>query len=130
MHYIEAVRIDGANEFTILFSVAFPMTVSMIATLGLLVGLGYWNDWQNGLYYITSRTELYSVQNILNRMLQDAQFIASGQAGGNASEIARNMPSVGIKMAIAVAGIVPIFAIYPFIQKYLVKGITIGAIKG
>lgn len=127
---VEAARIDGANEFKILFSVVLPMAVPMIATLALLIGLGYWNDWQNGLYYITSRTELYSIQNILNRMLQDAQFLTSGQAGSNASELARNLPSVGIKMAVAVVGILPIMVIYPFIQKYLVKGITIGAVKG
>lgn len=127
---IEAAKIDGAGEFKILFQVVFPMSVPMVATLGLMVGLGYWNDWQNGLYYIASRTELYSIQNILNRMLQDAQFIASGQAGGNVGEMAASLPSVGIKMAIAVVGILPVLAIYPFIQRYLVKGITIGAVKG
>ena len=127
---IEAAKIDGANEFRILFKVVFPMSVPMVATLGLMVGLGYWNDWQNGLYYIASRTELYSIQNILNRMLQDAQFLASGQAGGNVGEMAASLPSVGIKMAIAVAGILPVMLIYPFVQRYLVKGITIGAVKG
>lgn len=127
---VEAARIDGANEFKILFSVVLPMAVPMIATLALLIGLGYWNDWQNGLYYITSRTELYSIQNILNRMLQDAQFLTSGQAGSNAAELAKNLPSVGIKMAVAVVAILPIMVIYPSMQKYLVKGITIGAVKG
>lgn len=127
---IEAAKIDGAGEFKILFKVVFPMSVPMVATLGLMVGLGYWNDWQNGLYYIAGRTDLYSIQNILNRMLQDAQFIASGQAGGNVGEMAASLPSVGIKMAIAVAGILPVLMIYPFVQRYLVKGITIGAVKG
>lgn len=127
---IEAAKIDGAGEFRILFKVIFPMSVPMVATLGLMVGLGYWNDWQNGLYYIAGRTDLYSIQNILNRMLQDAQFIASGQAGGNVGEMAASLPSVGIKMAIAVAGILPVLMIYPFVQRYLVKGITIGAVKG
>jgi putative aldouronate transport system permease protein len=127
---IEAAKIDGANELRILFSVVLPMAVPMIATLGLLVGLGYWNDWLNGLYYITDKTELYSIQNILNRMLADAQFLASGQAGSNAAELAKNTPSTSMKMAIAVVGILPIMVIYPFIQKYLVKGITVGAVKG
>lgn len=127
---IEAARIDGAGEWHILFRVVFPMSVPMIATLSLMVGLGYWNDWQNGLYYIIGRTDLYSIQNILNRMLQDAQFLASGQAGSNASSMAASLPSVGIKMAIAVVGILPVLAIYPLIQKYLVKGIAIGAVKG
>ena len=127
---IEAARIDGAHEFRILFSIVLPMTVPMLATLALLIGLGYWNDWLNGLYYITNRTELYSIQNILNRMLQDAQFLASGQGGSNVSDLARNLPSIGIKMAVAVVGILPILVIYPFVQKYLVKGITVGAVKG
>ena len=127
---IEAARIDGAGELTILIKIVFPMSVPMIATLGLMVGLGYWNDWQNGLYYIIGRTDLYSIQNILNRMLQDAQFLSSGQAGGNVGGMAASLPRVGIKMAIAVVGILPVLAIYPLIQKYLVKGITIGAVKG
>jgi len=63
-------------------------------------------------------------------MLQDAQFLTSGQAGSNAAELAKNLPSVGIKMAVAVVAILPIMVIYPSMQKYLVKGITIGAVKG
>jgi putative aldouronate transport system permease protein len=110
---IEAGRIDGAGEFRILF----------------LIGLNYWNDWRNGLYYLTDHS-LFSVQNMLNTMLQDVRFLASGGAGGNASEIASNMPSVGIKMAIAVVGALPIMMVYPFFQRYFVKGITVGAVKG
>jgi putative aldouronate transport system permease protein len=127
---IEAARIDGANEFRILFTVVLPMAVPMFATLGLLVGLGYWNDWLNGLYFITDRTDLYSIQNILNRMLQDAQFLSSGQGGSNVAELAKNTPSSSIKMAIAVIGILPIMVIYPMVQRFLVKGITVGAVKG
>lgn len=126
---IEAGRMDGAGEYRILFQVVLPMSLPMIVTLSLLIGLGYWNDWKNGLYYLTD-SSLYSVQNMLNTMLQDVQFLASGGAGGNASEIAANMPSVGIKMAIAVVGALPILIIYPFFQKYFVKGITVGAVKG
>ncbi|RKN84948.1 carbohydrate ABC transporter permease [Paenibacillus ginsengarvi] len=126
---IEAGRIDGAGEFRILFSVVLPMSLPMVATLSLLIGLNYWNDWRNGLYYLTDPS-LFSVQNMLNTMLQDVRFLASGAAGSNASEIAANMPSVGIKMAIAVVGALPIMIIYPFFQKYFVKGITVGAVKG
>lgn len=126
---IEAARIDGAGEWRILFGIVLPMSLPMIATLGLLIGLGYWNDWKNGLYYLTD-TKLFSIQNMLNTMLQDVRFLASGGAGANSGEIAANMPSVGIKMAIAVVGALPIMIIYPFFQKYFVKGITIGAVKG
>lgn len=126
---IEAGRMDGAGEFRILFRIVLPMSLPMVATLSLLIGINYWNDWRNGLYYLTDQS-LFSVQNMLNTMLQDVRFLASGGAGSNASEIAATMPSVGIKMAIAVVGALPIMVVYPFFQRYFVKGITVGAVKG
>ena len=126
---VEAARIDGAGEWRTMFQIVLPMSVPMIATLTLLIGLSYWNDWKNGLYYLT-KSELFSIQNILNRMLQDVQFLKSGAGGANASEIAATLPSTGIKMAIAVVGALPVMIIYPFFQKFFVKGITIGAVKG
>lgn len=126
---IEAARIDGAGEWRTLVQIVLPMSLPMVATMMLLVGLSYWNSWKNGFYYLTNRS-LYSIQNILNTMLQDVQFLASGQAAGNTSEIASALPSTGIRMAIAVIGILPILVIYPFFQKFFVKGITIGAVKG
>lgn len=123
---IEAARIDGANEYTILLRVALPLSLPMMATLGLMVGLGYWNDWLNGLYYITD-TKLFTIQNILNRMIQDIQFLASNSMS---SSVAMKLPSIGIRMAIAVIGVIPMFCIYPFFQKYFVKGITVGGVKG
>lgn len=126
---VEAARIDGAGEWRTMFQIVLPMSVPMIATLALLIGLSYWNDWKNGLYYLT-KSELFSIQNILNRMLQDVQFLKSGAGGSNASEIAATLPSTGIKMAIAVVGALPVMVIYPFFQKFFVKGITIGAVKG
>ncbi len=126
---VEAARIDGAGEWRTMFTIVLPMSVPMIATLGLLIGLSYWNDWKNGLYYLTD-SKLFSIQNILNRMLQDVQFLKSGAGGSNASEIAATLPSTGIKMAIAVVGALPVMLIYPFFQRYFIKGITIGAVKG
>ena len=73
---IEAARIDGAGELTILVRVVLPMSVPIIVTLALLVGLGYWNDWLNGLYYI-NEDRLYSIQVLLNKMLMDVQFLMS-----------------------------------------------------
>ena len=126
---VEAARIDGEGEWRTLFQIVLPMSVPMIATLALLIGLGYWNDWKNGLYYLTD-SNLFSIQNILNRMLQDVQFLKSGAGGSNASEIAATLPSTGIKMAIAVVGALPVMVVYPFFQKFFIKGITIGAVKG
>lgn len=126
---IEAARIDGAGEWRTLFTVVLPLSGPMLATLALLIGLGYWNDWKNGFYYLTD-TRLYSIQNMLNQMLKDVQFLKSGADASAAAELTQDMPSVGIKMAIAVIGALPIMIIYPFFQKYFVKGITVGAVKG
>lgn len=124
---IEAARIDGAGEYRILVQVVVPLSKPMMATLALMIGLGYWNDWTNGLYYLTD-TSLFSIQNILNRMIQDVQFLASNSAMAGSSSI--TLPSVGIRMAIAVIGILPVMAVYPFFQKSFVKGIVIGGVKG
>lgn len=123
---VEAARIDGANEYKILGSIVLPLSLPMMATLGLMVGLGYWNDWMNGLYYVTD-TKLFTIQNILNRMIQDIQFLANNSMGAGSGT---KLPSIGIRMAIAVIGILPMFCIYPFFQKYFVKGITVGGVKG
>lgn len=127
---IEAARIDGAGEFRILGTIVLPMSVPMIATMTLLIGLAYWNDWKNGLYYLQQNKSLYSIQVLLNDMLRDVQALKSGMDAATAAEIAANMPSTGIKMAIAVVGVLPVLLVYPFFQKYFVKGITIGAVKG
>ena len=126
---IEAARIDGAGEFRVLFKIVLPMSLPMVATMTLLIGLTYWNDWKNGLYYIQDK-DLFSIQVLLNDLLRDVQALKSGMDAAAAAEIAQNMPSVGIKMAIAVVGVLPVMILYPFFQKYFVKGITIGAVKG
>lgn len=128
MELLEAARMDGAGEFKIFYKIVLSLSLPIMATVGLFVGIAYWNDWTNGLYYIT-KTQLYSLQNLLNRILQDVQFLASNsEAAQHATMV--EMPAVGIRMAISVVGIVPILALYPFFQKYFVKGITIGAVKG
>ena len=103
------------------------MSLPIIATLMLLVGLSYWNDWMNGLYYLTQK-KYYTIQVLLTNMLQDLQVLLSSSVASNVDM--SSMPSTSIKMAIAVVGAVPILCIYPFFQRYFVKGITIGAVKG
>ena len=128
---IEAARIDGAGELRILSQVVMPMSIPIIATLALLAGLAYWNDWLNGLYYI-SDDRLFSIQVLLNRMLLDVQFLMSNSDA--AKSLQQNeefvLPSTGIRMAVAVMGALPILVVYPFFQKYFVKGIVVGAVKG
>ena len=125
---IEAARIDGAREFRILFSIVIPLSKPMMATLAMMIGLRYWNDWTNSLYYV-NKAYLFSVQAILNNMLTNIQFLSEHPDLGNSSAM-QSVPSVGIRMAIAVVGAIPILLIYPFFQKYFVKGIVVGGIKG
>ena len=121
---IEAAKIDGANEFSIYTKIVLPQSLPIMATVGLMIGLAYWNDWVNGLYYIT-QTEMYSLQVMLNSILMNAQAMAA--MGGSASGM--TLPSTTVRMAIAVIGVVPVMALYPFFQKYFVKGIMLGGVK-
>lgn len=132
MELIESVKMDGGSEVAVLKDIIVPLSKPMMATLGFMVGLAYWNDWKLGLYYITD-TKLYGIQNILNRILSDIQFLSSAVGSGmgvDMESMVASMPSTGIRMAIAVVGVLPVLIIYPFFQKYLVKGIMIGAVKG
>lgn len=126
---VEAARIDGAGEYKILFKVVFPLSKPMLATLSLMIGLGYWNDWMNSLYYISDE-KLYSIQAILNTIITNIQFLTSGQSTVSSGLDISKLPNVSVRMAIAVIGIVPILLIYPFFQKYFVKGIVVGGVKG
>lgn len=124
---IEAARIDGGGEFRILFSIVLPLSKPMIATMSLMVGLGYWNDWTNSLYFVTDES-LFSIQAMLNTILTNIQFLAT--SAGSVGGAAVTLPSAGVRMAIAVVGAIPILCVYPFFQKYFVKGIVVGGVKG
>jgi putative aldouronate transport system permease protein len=124
---IESANIDGANEFTIYTKIILPLSLPIMATLGLFIGIGYWNDWYNGLIYITD-TKLYSLQNVLNQILLNVQFILQHTSAASHIDTSK-IPSETVRMAIAVVGVVPILFAYPFFQKYFVKGIVMGAVK-
>ena len=126
---VESARIDGAGEFKIFYSIVLPFSTPIIASIGLMQGLMYWNDWRNGLYYITS-TKLYSIQNILNRMIQEVQYLATSDLASYATEAVGSFPSASLRMAIAVIAALPIMVLYPFFQKFFAKGLTIGSVKG
>lgn len=123
LELIEAARIDGTSEFGIFFKIAMPLSKPIIATLALLAGVAYWNDWQNGMYYLDD-SKLYGIQNILNAISESTKYLMSG--AGNAAA----MPTETARMAAAVIAIIPILIAYPFFQDYFVKGITMGAVKG
>lgn len=124
----ESARIDGASEFQTFFRIALPLSTPILATVGLMMGIAYWNDWQNGLYYISDKGKhLYTIQNILNNINENISYLAQNATVG--TTIA-DLPTTTARMAIAVVGVLPILVIYPFFQKYFAKGITMGAVKG
>lgn len=124
---LESARIDGASELAILLRIVLPMSLPIIATIGLMSGISYWNDWNNNLYYITD-SSMNTIQGLMNRMLSNAQYLKQTATIGNVGAAAA--PTTAIRMAVVVLGAVPILCVYPFFQKYFVKGMTIGAVKG
>ncbi len=128
---LEAASIDGAGQFKCFISIAVPLSKPIIATVALFVGMGYWNDWNNGYIYLSKRTDLYSIQTLLNAMIRNIQFLSQNQMDMSTSAQALSeLPSTSVRMAIAVLGILPVLIIYPLVQKNIVKGITLGAVKG
>lgn len=123
---VESARIDGAGEFTTFVRIVFPLSLPITATVGLLTAIMFWNDWQNGLYYLTG-TEWYSIQQVLRVMSSQITFLSNGT--DSTQGVNRDIPTTTIRMAIAVVAIAPILIAYPFFQKYFVKGITLGAVK-
>lgn len=122
----EAAQIDGASEIRIFVKIIVPMSMPMIATVGLTVALSYWNDWTNGLYYLSTNSPLQSVQTLLNNMNENIKFLQQNNIGSN---VEMNIPSTTIRMAIAVVGIAPVLLLYPFFQKWFVRGMVVGAVK-
>ena len=125
---IESARIDGAGEFSIFFRIVIPVSVPIMATIGLLAGISYWNDWNNGFIYITQTAKL-GIQSYLARILMDLQFLTSSNMSGSLGAVAAELPTTTVRMAIAVIGVLPVLIVYPFFQKYFVRGITIGSVK-
>ena len=110
---IESAKIDGAGEFRIFIQIILPLLKSGLATIGLFIALGYWNDWYNAMLY---------------NMLQKQEAMA--QMASQVGRRVENLPTSGLKLAMAVVATGPIVLLYPFVQKYFVKGITIGSVKG
>ena len=126
---LEAAEMDSCSQVQMLFRICIPLSRPMISTLALFSALAYWNDWINGLYYLMRNKDLYTIQNVLNTMQNNIQFLKEYATAG-LGEFASSVPSLGVRMAIAVLSIVPIMVIYPFFQKSFVRGIVIGGVKG
>ena len=125
----ESARLDGAGDFTIYWRIVMPLTKSGLATVGLFIALAYWNDWYNAMLYMDEGSRnLYPLQYFLNNILTKAQAMnaAAARRGIPASDV----PSEPMKLAMTVVATGPIVLLYPFLQKFFVKGVTIGAVKG
>lgn len=119
----ESARIDGASEFKTFIKIALPLSKPILATTALMSGIAYWNDWQNGTYYISDYAK-WGIMNVLNSINNSASYMSSLSISSEAA------PQTTMRMAIAVIGILPLMCAYPFFQKYFVKGITMGSVKG
>lgn len=122
---IEAAMIDGCNNFGILFRIIIPLSKAAIATVGLFTILRYFNDWQSSMLYM--KEDRISIQYFLYKTLNN---IAAAQANTSVLQSYEVFPQEPVRMAIAVIAITPIIVVFPFLQKYFVKGITLGAVKG
>ena len=127
---IESAKIDGASQLRIFGTIVLPISKPVLATIGLFLTFGYWNDWFQSSLYI-SRAELVSLQALLNNMMKSLDYIANNPSAGLSLQQYRNsMPSESVRMAIAIVIVIPIACAYPFFQKYFISGLTIGAVKG
>lgn len=123
----ESAKIDGANDIVIFIRLILPLSKPLLATLGLFSALAYWNDWYNCMLYITNEN-MFTLQYYLQRMLGSAEAM---RLVAEKSGIALpSVPLESMKMAMTVIATGPIVLLYPFVQRYFVKGLTIGAVKG
>jgi putative aldouronate transport system permease protein len=122
----ESAKLDGANDFTVLFRIVLPLSMPVVAVMILFYGVGHWNGWFNALIYLRTR-DLYPLQLILREILitNSTDSMMTGVSGGERAQIGET-----IKYATIIVATVPILLLYPFLQKYFVKGVMIGAIKG
>lgn len=127
---IESASIDGSSEYRTLFQIVIPVSLPGIATISLLNMLAYWNEWFIALLYIKS-PKYIPLQFLLMKMQQQVDFLVnnSGRLGAEASKIAASLPKESLRMALVVIIVLPIACAYPFFQRYIISGLTIGAVK-
>ncbi|SDY28614.1 putative aldouronate transport system permease protein [Evansella caseinilytica] len=131
----ESARIDGAGEFTMFFRIALPLSLPVIATISLFVAVGQWNQWFDVFLYNSSKPELSTLQYELMKILQNSNASMSSRtaadAFANAENVGNNVVTpTSIRAAMTIIVSVPIICVYPFLQKYFVKGLTLGGVKG
>ncbi|ANE46404.1 sugar ABC transporter permease [Paenibacillus swuensis] len=128
---IDSAQMDGASEYRTYYSIILPLSLPVMATIGLFTTVAYWNDWFTSLVFINNQN-LYSLQYFLQKTLMNDSFLANLASTSSManSTIKTQPPLESIRMAMAILAIGPIALVFPFIQKYFVKGLTVGAVKG
>lgn len=124
----ESAKIDGAGDFLIFTRLILPLSKPALATIGLFIALGYWNDWYHAMLFIT-KEDLMPLQYYLYKMLGNMDGMRKAMISSGAV-VNLQIPTESLKMAMTIVAIGPILLLYPFIQRYFVKGLTIGAVKG
>ena len=127
----ESAKIDGANDWTIYTRIVLPLSKAGLATIALFNVVERWNNWFTGLLYVEN-AKLVPIMTYLQRIQKDLEYLKRNMdiAGPDVVELMKNMPSESARMAIAVIAVAPLMVMYPFFQKYFVKGMTIGSVKG
>ncbi len=128
---IESAEIDGSSQLRIFFSIVLPISLPVLATIGLFLCFSYWNDWFQSMLYINDQN-LYSLQALLNSLMSNVDALAKNASsmGISYAELVATMPKESARMAVAIVIVVPVAVAYPFFQKYFISGLTVGAVKG
>lgn len=128
----DSAKIDGANDFQVYLHIVLPLFKAALATVGLFNVVEYWNNWFTGILYIEN-PKLVPIMTLLQKIQKDIQYLKANTEFANSQEgmeLMSSLPSEGCRMAISVIAILPLMVMYPFFQKYFVKGMTVGSVKG
>lgn len=125
---VESAKIDGAKEFTIYYKIVIPLSKPVLATVGFIMLVDKWNDWNTSLIYIRDE-KLYSLQYMLQKILREVDFVEKVSANDNQLSD-YELPKESMRYAMAVLAAGPMLVVFPFFQKYFTKGLTVGAVKG
>lgn len=127
----ESAKIDGASDFRVFWNIYFPLAKPVMATVTLFAALAYWNDWWHGLMLI-DKQEMQPLQMLLRAIIANLQFMMTQNSSNSPwmNEMMARIPAEGVRMAFVIITTGPIILLYPFVQRYFVKGIMVGAVKG
>lgn len=125
---VESAKLDGARELRIFWTIVLPLSKPALATVGLFIMLMFWNDWWLGLLFVQQNKAIISIQLMLYNMMADIEFLSSSMNSAPAVNV--TLPSESARMAMCILAAGPMLFVFPFFQKYFVKGLTVGAVKG